>query len=248
MLIDKNNIDQFIYNAEQTFTEIIVELTQPQLSPKQRLEAISTAKKKYISLINEMAKVKKQLADKDLISKIDQFVKKSHEEYTNAINYVTNEIAGIDDQAEYVDEVIDQAKSSTIIPPAILNGNTKEYLMSQPVQETKIAITPTTQTQQTIRPNPVTAITEESVLDFAVVNVSNGIDLEDGEAIPDGYNGEAIFVVNPFTKDCRIKVTRFINQDKLVEYIQEHYRACKEQPLIIKGYLGKPTYNITIGF
>lgn len=245
------NVDNLIVSLERKFQMIIAKLTQPDLSTRQKVKALEEAKAEYITLINEMAGYKRQIGTPDASAKINDLVKKCNDNYKNAIEFIANDIAGDDPFAEYVDEVNDKVEHSTVLPTPLLNGNAKEYIMSQKTGSTDTSPIGKLNLQgpvigDIVDPDIEISPSRESLLDFGLTNTSIGIEIEDGEEITAPAGVDLFYLIKPITEDCKIKLIRFENSDTLSNYINEHYRASRETPVIIRGVTAKLDFQVSI--
>jgi hypothetical protein len=78
------------------------------------------------------------------------------------------------------------------------------------------------------------------------INISLGTKLVDGEEIENTNTDELYYVISPYTEDSLVIVTRFVNPNKLTEFVHDNFRRDAVQPIILYGKQAKLDYNISI--
>ena len=238
------NVEGIIKTQSNAFEEVIYYITEPGILPGQKSTRVAVFKTRTNQILNELVGLKKSITNTDDIMKIDTFMRKSIERYQMILNDVINNLMG---NAEYSEETRNEASKANCVPNAIINGNAKEVvtcssqtavipstsLLSQPLVEPQTFAVPLT--------NELINNTEASLL-----NISGEIEMIDGEVILLPEPEFLYYVVNPFTVDCKIQVTRFIDPQLLTEYVHTTYLSSNIQPLIISGKIGRIKYDVTL--
>ena len=91
-------------------------------------------------------------------------------------------------------------------------------------------------------PSPEKAIEHMKLVNL---NIGSEIKVVDGEFIPDDITN-MIYIIDPYTKDSNIIITRFISQESATKFITDNFKIEKIKPLILIGTEAKVKMSMTI--
>ena len=234
-------VEIILNNARIQFDAVVSDLTQPGISPAIRMGKLQKVKGEVTKILQELVAYKKQFNVKEDVDKINEFISLCNVKYQEVINYATGDLTG-DGNQEYVQEALNEAKNSTIIPAAILTGNSREEFIRQTQQQPSRMFNSQSPMVQPMMP----AISADQIMAMTAINISTGISMVDGETIPAPAPADMIYIIDPCTKSSQIVITRFVNPDAATSFVYDNFRNDKNPPVIIYGKLAEIEHKVNL--
>lgn len=214
-----SRIEKLISQQRKAFDEIVYHLTESGLKPGERLRRLDESKKRAKKLLAELMTQYQELPEST------QEQKEDREKLKSFIVSLNNEYKKV--MSNTTDQALgeDKLEESQYMPKSSTNNKQKS-------QETKYSTLDATQ--------------YTNLVDNLLLNTSLGTKIIDGETIPDTHNDDLFFVIEPFTNDTQIIVTRFLNVDALQTFVHNNYKRSNIQPVIIYGKQANLKYTINV--